>query len=343
LGVDKVVVARISALTIAFTGMLIYSISAQAGINPFKKTKNYIFGNDVSWYLKESAAVKSGSAKDGSDTLYYHLNVTKDRLRLRLAKNDPSGEIANTRDLSKLTIADVLLDGRRFIQFQRCLDNQEQVGKKLKQGALVANDTCVNSGGGGDFSIQLDTASRNELKAASNIELVIEPYGRPVKLKYSMSGFSTIMNKLDKPKPVVKPVVKAKAVVKPKPKPKPKPKKKIVKMCLAKPPANFKSAVRAVSYPCGNKARQEKAEQSIAAMVEKEKQKMAAEMARLKQEEEAKEKAGKSNEIEMEWNKKQTEMWIKRCSKHWTKGVSPCFCEKYLDSAPPGVTNTCGG
>lgn len=337
------VMARISALTIAFTGMLIYSISAQAGINPFKKTKNYVFGNDVAWYLKENAAAKSGRAKDGSDTLYYHLNVSKNRFRLRLAKNDPSGEIANTRDLSKLAIADVLLDGRRFIQFQRCLDNQEQVGKKLKQGALVANDTCVNSGGGGDFSIQLDTASRNELKAASNIELVIEPYGRPVKLKYSMLGFSTIMSKLDKPKPKPKPVARSVVKAKPVVKPKPKPKKKIVKMCLAKPPADFKSAVRAVSYPCENKARQEKAKQSIAALVEKEKQKMAAEMARLKQEEEAREKASKSNQIETEWAKKQTEMWIKRCEKHWTKGVSPCFCEKYLDSAPPGVTNSCGG
>ena len=335
------VVARISALTIAFTGMLIYSISAQAGMNPFKKTKNHVFGNDIAWQLKEGAVVKSGRAKGGSDTLYYHLNVTKDRLRLRLGKNDPSGEIANTRDLSKLAIADVLLDGRRFIQFQRCLDNQEQVNKKLKQGALVANDTCVNSGGGGDFSIRLDTASRNELKAASNIELIIEPYGRPVKLKYSMSGFSAIMNKLDKPRPVAKPVVKAKKPVVIKPRPKPK--KRVVKMCLARPPADFKSAVKAVSYPCGNKARQEKAKQSIAAVVEKEKQKMAAEMARLKQEEEARDKASKSNQIETEWAKKQSEIWIKRCEKHWVKGVSPCFCEKYIDSAPPGVTNTCGG
>jgi len=334
--------ARILALTIIFSSLLVSSISAQAGINPFKKTKNYVFGSNIAWYLKEGAAVKSGSAKDGSDTLYYHLNVTKDRLRLRLGKNDPGGDIENTRDLGKMAIVNVLLDGRRFAQFQRCLDNQEQVNKKLKQNALVANGLCVNSGGGGDFIIQLDSSSKNALKAASSLELVIEPYGRPVKLKYSMTGFADIMSKLDKPKP--KPVVKAKPKAKPvaKAKPRPKTKKKIVKMCLARPPADFKSAVRAVSYPCENKARQEKAEKSIAARVEKEKQKMAAEMARVKQEEQAREKASKSNEIEIEWAKKQAAMWIKRCEKHWVKGTSPCFCEKYLDKAPPSVTNTCG-
>ncbi len=332
--------ARILALTIIFTGLLMGSISVQAGINPFKKTKNYVFGNNIAWYLKEGAAVKSGSAKDGSDTLYYHLNISKDRFRLRLGKNDPGGDIENTRALGKMAIVDVLLDGRRFSQFQYCLDNQEQFNKKLKQDALVANGTCVNSGGGGDFTIELDAASRNALKAASSLELVIEPYGRPVKLKYSMAGFAGIMSKLDKPKPKPKPVAKAK--VKPAAKARPKIKKKIVKMCLAKPPADFKSAVRFVSYPCENKARKEKAEKSIAARVEKEKQKMAAEMARLQQEEKAREKASKSNEIEIEWAKKQAAMWIKRCEKHWVKGTSPCFCEKYLDSAPPSVTNTCG-
>jgi hypothetical protein len=334
--------ARILALAIIFTGLLVSSFSAQAGINPFKKTKNYEFGNNIAWYLKESAAAKSGSAQDGSDTLYYHLNITKDRFRLRLGKNDPSGEIENTRDLGKMAIVDVILDGQRFSQFQRCLDNQEQISKKLKQNALVANGTCVNSGGGGDFTIRLDAGSRNALKAANSLELVIEPYGRPVKLKYSMAGFTGIMSKLDKPKPKPKPKPVAKVKAKAKAVAKVASKKKAVKMCLAKPPSDFKSAVRAVSYPCKNEARKEQAEKSVAALVEKEKQKMAAEMARLEQEEKAREKASKSNQIEAEWAKKQSAIWIKRCEKHWSKGVSPCFCEKYLDSAPAGVTNTCG-
>jgi hypothetical protein len=337
------VMARISALIILFTGLLVYSISAQAAFNPFKKTKNYEFGNDIHWQFQEDAAIKSGRVKAGADILYFHLRITKNELRLRLGKNDPSGEIKNSRKLSKMTIVDVLIDGRRFKLFQRCLDNQQPLGKKLKPGALVANDACVNMGAG-DFIAQLDTASRNELKASDKLVFIVEPYGRKVKLSYSMLGFEGIMSQLDKPPmPVV-----VEPVVKPAPKPvvepvaKPIVKKKVVKICVAKPPADFRSAVKSVSYPCENKAGKVKAEKSVAVEVNKEKRKMAAEIARLKQQEEELDKASEYSKKEIEWAKKQKAMWIKRCQKHWNKGTSPCFCEKYLDDAPAGVNNTCG-
>jgi len=335
---------RFSALIITIIGLMCFSISAQAGMNPFKKSKNYTFENDVSWYSKEDAAVKSGSTKDGSDTLYYHLNINKDRLRLRLGKNDPSGELENTRSLDKLEIVDVLVDGRRFSLFDWCLDNQERPGKKLKLGAVVMNDACVNAGGG-DFSIALDKVARDQLKGAQKIEFIVAPYKRPVKLAYTMEGFAVIMSEIDKPippPPPPAPVVKKeppKVVAKPKPKPKPK---KVVKMCYAKAPVDFSSAVKSVAYPCENQAKKSVAEKKIAGMVEKEKQKMAAELERVRQEEEALKKASSNNKREQEWASKQTEMWVKRCNRHWSKGVSPCFCEKYIDQAPPGVTNSCG-
>ena len=332
---------RFSALIITIIGLICFSLSAHAGMNPFKKTKNYKFENNVSWYSKEDAAVKSGSAKEGTDTLYYHLNITKDRLRLRLGKNDPSGELENTRNLDKLAIVDVLVDGRRFSLFDWCLSNQEQPGKKLKLGAVVINDACVNAGGG-DFTMTLDKVGRDLLKTAHKIEFIVAPYNRPVKLAYTMTGFAAIMSEIDKPVPP--PVVKKappKIVAKPKPKARPKP-KKVVKICLAKAPADFSSAVKSAAYPCGNKAKKAAAEKKVAVMVEKEKQKMVAELERVRQEEEALKKASINNKREIEWAKKQTEMWVKRCSKHWSKGVSPCFCEKYIDQAPPDVTNTCG-
>lgn len=337
--------ARILALIISALALIGWSAISHADINPFKKAKSYKFKNNIAWYLKEDSAVKSGTSKDGADTLYYHLNISKDRLRLRLGKNDPSGELEDTRSMGKLAIVDVKLDGKRLDKFQWCLDNQERPDKKLDQGAVVANDACVNAGGG-DFIINLDEASRSILMSAQKIDFVVEPFGRPVNLSYTMAGFAGIMSQLDKPKPEPKPVEKKPepkiVAAKPKPKPKPIP-KKVVKMCSAEPPADFAGAIKSISYPCVNTARKAKAEAAIAASVEKEKQKMAAELERIRQEEEAKKKALVNDKREIEWAKKQADMWIKRCSKHWSKGTSPCFCEKYLDQAPEGVTNTCGG
>ena len=57
---------------------------------------------------------------------------------------------------------------------------------------------------------------------------------------------------------------------------------------------------------------------------------------------EARKVAVEKSKLEKEWEAKQEAMWVSRCQKHWVKGESPCYCEKYLDKAPPGVKNTCG-
>jgi len=336
---NKLVVASVSIF------LLVMSFTGHAVVNPFKKSKNYTFSSNVSWYEHNSAAIKSGSARDGSDTNYYHLNIDKYRLMLRLGKNDPSGELENTRPLDSLTISDVSVDGRQLPIFSWCLENQQNPGKKLKQNAVVANDVCINSGGGGDFIINLDDETRNLLKSAKKLEFTIEPYGRPVKLIYTMSGYAPIMAKINKPvvvpvvkKPVVKAAPKPVVVVKPKPKAKPKP----VKMCYARPPVDFKSAVPAMTYPCKDELKKTNAETKISARVEHEKKKMAAELKAASDEKRAREKSVEDNNREIEWDAKQTKLWISRCERHWAKNRSPCYCEKYLERAPAGVNNTCG-
>ena len=317
----------------------------QAGVNPFKKSKNYSFSDDVPWYENSGAAIKSGSVRDGADTNYYHLNVNKDRVLLRLSKNDPSGELIGTRKLGVLAITDVLLDGRQLPIFGWCLRNQQVPGKKLKQNAVVANDTCVNAGGMGDFVINLDVATEAQLKRAQRLEFLIEPYGRPVKLSFSMKGYAPLMAKMNKPAVVKKPqVVKAKP--KPKPKPVVKAKPKPIKMCNARPPGEFKKQVKSVPYPCTDANKKAAAENRVALNVQAERKKREAKIksAKLKEarrKEEKKPESVEDKKREAEWDDKQSALWVSRCERHWKKGKSPCYCVKYLDQAPKGVKNTC--
>ncbi len=333
---------RFTALLFACIS-LISAYSVHAEINPFKKAKVYSFGDEPAWYFKEGAVIKSASRRDGGDTLFYHLRVNRDQLRLRLSKNDPSGELENTRGLERMSVNDVLVDGSTLSRFKWCLQNQERPGKKLNASAIVINDACVNPGNG-DFIINLDDASRNALKFSRRLEFVVEPYSRPIKLSFSMGNFSEVMERAAGPKP---PPVKAvretpappKAVVS---KPKPKP-KSVVKTCKADPPDDYASVVQSQSYPCGDAAKKTQAEKSVNDQVEAEKQKRQAAAYAVQRKQEKKNKKEEAvKRVETEWEKRQTAMWVARCKKHWAKGNSPCYCEKYLDRAPSGVTNSCG-
>ena len=335
---SKFIVSGLLSLLIAVPGI------SNAGVNPFKKAKNYTFGTEAPWYESGESAIKSGSVRSGADTNYYHLNVDKHRLLLRLGKNDPGGELVNTRRLDALAISEVKADGRRLPIFDWCLSNQHSVTKKLKQNTIVANDVCINAGGGGDFVINLDEPTKRILKSAKTLSFIVEPYGRPVMLSYNMSGFSELAAKLDKPVPapvakIPKPALPVAAV---KEKPKVKAKPKPVKMCYSKAPAGFQSAIKAIAYPCNNVAKKANANTKIKARVEQEKKKMALELEAANKEKLARQKAVEDNKREIQWALQQAEIWVKRCQKHWAKGKSPCYCEKYIDRAPEGVTNTCG-
>jgi len=324
-----------------FCFALVLSSVTQAGVNPFKKSKNYDFGSNVPWYENSGAAIKSGSVRDGADTNYYHLNIDKYRMLLRLGKNDPSGELVGTRMLDVLAITDVLVDGRQLPVFGWCLRNQQHISKKLKQNAVVANDACVNAGGGGDFVINLDEKTKALLRKSKKIEFIIEPYGRPVKLSYSMGGFAPIMAKINRPVAKPKKAVVAAPKPKPKPKPKAKPKPKPIKMCKASPPADYKSKVNSVAYPCANAEKKTAAERQVARGVNAEKNKAAAKLkAAQKQAANTKDPVIEDKK-EAEWDSKQAALWISRCQRHWKKGVSPCYCTKYIERAPKGVKNTC--
>ncbi|HED35644.1 MAG TPA: hypothetical protein ENJ08_15735 [Gammaproteobacteria bacterium] len=337
--------------------LLVMSSMSQASVNPFKKSKSYNFGSDISWDEHNGAAIKSGRVRDGSDTNYYHLNVNKYRLQLRLGRNDPSGELENTRLLESLTIADVLVDGHRLPVFNWCLQNQRNPGKKLKHNATVPDNICQNTGGGGDFIIRLDKKTRDILKKSGVLEFIVEPYGRPVKLRYSMSGFATIMTKIETPKKVSKPVSVARpatvpvakpvarpAPAKPRPAAKPRPVVKKTKMCNASPPEDYKPLIKSVAYPCADATKKSAAEEKILGLVDKEKEKEEKKKKRkLKSEsiEHERLKSAAQDKRNIDWDNKQAELWISRCERHWKKGNSPCYCEKFIKNAPPGTKNTC--
>jgi len=341
ISVEKIILTCIAGI------ILVVSSTSYAGVNPFKKSKDYAFGSNIAWYEHNNTAVKTGSIRDGSDTHYYHLNIDNDQLLLRLGKNDPSGELENTRLLDGLSIVEVKVDGNRLPLFEWCLLNQQNPGNKIKQNAIVVNGVCVNAGGGGDFVINLDNQTRNILSSANVLEFVVEPYGRRVKLSYSMLGYAAIMKKINKPVPapvVAKPVPRPVVVVPPKAKPKPKTrpkaasKPKAVKMCHVRAPQAFKAQVPSLSYPCDDKAKKARAELNISTQVRKEKQK------RFKSEEEQrqlKQRALEDSKREVEWENKQNSLWLSRCQKNWAKNKSPCYCDKFIDQAPPGIKSTC--
>ncbi len=339
------IIKRVVGSVLCF--LLVMSSTSYAA-NPFKKSKNYSFGSDVVWYENNDAAIKSGAVRNGSNTNYYHLIINKYQLLLRLGKNDPSGELENTRLLDSLSIIEVKADDQRLPLFNWCLQNQQNPGRKLKQNAIVANDVCINAGGGGDFVIFLDDETQNILKQAKQLEFTVEPYARPVKIVFSLSGYAPIMAQINKPitppivkKPVAKPVPVVVVKSKPKPKPKVKTQPKPVKMCSVKAPADFKSAVSAVSYPCKNKVKKTKAEAKVAAAVKQEKKKMAAELQAVKDKELIKQKTLEDKKRDIDWDNKQTALWVSRCQRHWAKNTSPCYCQKYIERAPAGTKDTC--
>lgn len=328
---------------------------AQAGINPFTKAKVYNFGDKFPWYYKDGSVTKSGSRKQGGDTLYYHLNITENRLRLRFSKDDPSGELEHTRDVPGLEIHGVEVDGQTMPRFEWCIANQETISRILKPRAVVVNDTCSNNGDG-DFVILLDGPSLNQIRHAREISFIVAPYGRPIRLNFTMDGFRSAMSELElaqrkarmaeappKPAPVKakpRPAPEKKVVAKPKPKPKPKPAP--VKECVANPPEEFRSQIKAETYPCKNNRKKLAAYERINSQVDALRKK------RAEEEEKKKELAAVRKEEkvitarEKEWKEQQKDMWVKRCMVHWKKGRSPCFCQKYLNEAPPGVVDTCG-
>ena len=332
-------VVRFSASVFLFIGLISLSLSIQAA-NPFQKTIDYEFPDSVSWSLiKKDTAIKTGEVKDGSNALFFHLSINNKQLKLRFSKNDPAGQVMNSRGLNSLVIEDVLVNGKRLPLFHWCLNNQKAESSKFKQGTPVSRNACINEEG--DFIINLDVKSKQLLKNAQTLEFVTEPFRRNEKLKFGMAGYVAIMKKLEKPAPIIPAKTVAKPVVKPKIMA-----KKEIKTCYAKPPVAYK-ALKPVAYPCLDSAKKIAAETKINQQVVAQKKKadlLAAEAKKKqiqKQKQVTKIDAAAEDKAEAEWQKRQNAIWIKRCEKHWMKRVSPCYCKAYIAHAPQGVKDTC--
>ena len=302
------------------------SLTVSAGKDPFKKSKDYKFLDNISWYKKNSTVIKAGSVKDSGDTFYYHLSINDKQLQLHLGKNDPSGDLKDTRQLDYMSIIDVAVDGDTLPRFKWCLGNQDGDAGSLKKGARVAGGTCINAGD--DFVMKLDDKTLKQLMSAKTISFVIEPFGDTVNLAYSTNGFASLLSQVTRPVPV-KQVVKARPVAKPE------------RTCYANPPAEFKSSVKTIAYPCDDSAKKAVATQTINQMVDKQREKQQAALARKRELENAPKHSELTSQEELEFEKKQAKRWIDRCQTHWDKGVSPCYCQKYVKFAPAGVQDTC--
>ncbi|MDH5765196.1 MAG: hypothetical protein OEZ38_04200 [Gammaproteobacteria bacterium] len=307
--------------------LLVLSFSVFAA-NPFKKSVDFEFPDNINWVLKKDAVVKTGRVMDGSDALFFHLSISDKQLKLRFSKNDPTGTVINSRSLSSLVIDDVLVDGQRLPLFQWCLNNQQLESSKFKQDTPVNKDACINRDG--DFIINLNEQSAQLLIKAQTLEFVTEPFRRTEILNFGMKGYGPLAMKLKKP--VAAPVVK---VV-----PKAVPKQVVEKICYVKAPAQYK-AIKPAGYPCSDKAKKAGAEAIINKLVLSEKKKAEIEAEEAKQKQESKIDLAAEARAEAEFEKRQAAIWIKRCQKHWSKGVSPCYCKKYAENAPQGVKDTC--
>ena len=331
-------VVRFSATVFLLMGILGMTSIVHAA-NPFKKSIDYTFLDKVSWSLKRDTAVKTGEVKEGSDALFFHLSINSKQLKLRFSKNDPAGQVINSRSVNSLVIKDVLVNGEKLPLFQWCLNNQKADSNKFKQGTPVIRSTCINEDG--DFTINLDDKSKQLLKKAHILEFVTEPFRREETLKFGMAGYVAIMKKLHKPAPVISIKSAPKAVVKPK-----VVAKKVVKTCYVKPPVEYKT-IKVVAYPCQDLARKKVAETRMNQQVLAQKQKADALAAEAKKKQKQKQKqvikidAAAEAKAEEEWQKRQNAIWIKRCEKHWLKRVSPCYCKAYIAHAPKGVKDTC--
>ncbi len=323
--------------------VVLFSQSSNASNNPFKKDKIYRFGSDIAWYKKADLAVKSGQQRNRKNELFFHLSIGEKVLSLRLSKNDPEGDVLNSRNLQNLTIKDIQLDGQRLPVFQWCLDNQERPSRYLKQYAYVPNDVCRSVDG--DVIIKLDKNTHRLLQKAKQLKFVLEPFSREETVIFDLQGYNDIWAQIKPPAPVKRVVKKMeKKIIKPRVNniaPAVLPPKK-PKICEAKAPEKFRAQVKSISYPCDSKVKKANAIKQIAASVELEKQKLA----KLAEEERMRLAAQKMLDEEEkrraeEWAMKQKERWVLRCRKHWAKGVSPCFCRKYISEAPAGVSDTC--
>jgi hypothetical protein len=206
-------------------------------------------------------------------------------------------------------------------------------------------------GAAGAFKMLLNKETMQSLMSSNRLAIVLKPFRTPLEIKYDTSDFKDMVTAMNaKPQPA--PVAAASATKKEGKTAAP------AKKCWAGPPAEYKS-IKPVEYDCNNAAAKKDAEAWVLKLVNKEKEKqkkLAAERERKRKLAEEKRKKEEAAKLALEKQKaaeaaaiaasqaKQAEIsneitakMVKVCEKFWSKGENRCYCQKYIDHAPPEI------
>ncbi|MGD2052566.1 MAG: hypothetical protein PVG45_00530 [Gammaproteobacteria bacterium] len=318
-------------------------------------------GSDVRWQYGEQKATKSVKGADGT---WYHLFYDGLRLRLRLTGSAEDSQYG-ARQFEDFAVNDVRIDGNRVELFQWCLNNQDKHSRFLQQGLTVKKEICQNQGEQGTFIMRLTKDTITALNSGNVIEYELKPFRTTVKVKFNIDDFDQVNSEFKRQqeaKLAASKAAKEKAeaearaatavtpaavatVAKPKPKPKAR--------CMVGPPEGF-SEVKVIEYNCDDAAARSRAQASVDSKVsaikaqrkkaaaEAERKRKEAEAARLAKEEALKkeqEALAASAALRAELSSDIAKKMIAVCEKKWAEGEHRCYCEKYIQFAPPNITS----
>lgn len=319
-------------------------IYAAIGANPFDRSVKNTIGTNVPWQYKDDTAFKVSQDSMDSDT-YYHLVFDGKSLRLSLSSSNADSP-QDARHFDQFAVNDVKIDGKRMPLFQWCLSHQEKHDRFLQQGLAVDSGICENRGENGTFIMKLNPETLKELKTGKNLSFAIKPFRTMVVVNYSLADFSAMATRVLAEQAPAKPVKETSA---------PSASETVARVCTVKPPAGFEK-IKPITYTCDSVSDEASANKSMNAEVsriEKERaaekaKKQQAELAKKKKEEEALRKLQLQQQQEAaaiaaskvkreQLNKEITVKMVAMCKKMWSRGESRCYCEKYIDQAPPGI------
>ncbi len=344
-----------SVLGGALAGALFCVSVADAALdNPFAWANEVNIGADIEWNVEAESISKTGQADDG---LYYRLSLRGNELSLKIGESHDVE--ASAKRYRALAIEDLRVDGKRLPLFQWCLNNQQSHNRFIQQGLKVKDGICINRGGQGEFAIRLNKQTLDTIESGQRLRITLRPFRKPVHVTYDISDFKQVLAISQAKRRPQRAVAAASVpaatalrssspvVVQP-----------VVRMCKAKVPAGY-NKIKPVEYVCNDSSDRRRAEKAVAKAVkqeqrrrqriaaEKEKQRLAALAAQKKAEEEriqaeqvrqAEEAAiaaseSKHSQIMDELTRKMVAV----CNKLWKRGKHRCYCEKYIEYAPPGI------
>jgi hypothetical protein len=295
----------------------------------------------------------------GPDGTWYHLFYDGLRLRLRLTGSAEDSQYG-ARQFEDFAVNDVRIDGNRVDLFQWCLNNQEKHSRFLQQGLTVKKEICQNQGEQGAIVMRLTKDTISALNSGNVIEYELKPFRTTVKVKFNIDDFDKVTSEFkrqqdaklaaikaakEKAEAEARAAAPAAAVTVAKPKPKPKAR------CMVGPPEGF-AEVKTVEYDCDDAVARSRAQASVDSKVsaiktqrkkaaaEAERKRKEAEAARLAREEALKkeqEALAASAALRAELSSDIAKKMIAVCEKKWAEGEHRCYCEKYIEYAPPNI------